>query len=83
MKNIGTHFVGMKLFKIAIPGIVKFVVNAKIGENGIAKIATGVRMGLAFRASIVVKKARMQIFNKPLQNKSPVVTAGLAALNIS
>jgi hypothetical protein len=76
MKNIGTHFVGMKLFKIAILGIVKFVVNAEIGENGIAKIATGVRMESAFLASIVVKKAGMQIFNKPLQNKSLAGTAG-------
>jgi hypothetical protein len=75
MKNIGTHSVGMKLFKIAILGIVKFAVNAEIGENGIAKIATGVRMELAVLASIVVKKARMQIFNKPM-HKSLVGTAG-------
>ena len=81
MRNIGTHFVGMKLFNIAILGIVKFVVNAEIGENGIVKIATGVRMELAFLASIVVKKAHMKIFNKPSQNNALHSDGNSAALH--
>jgi hypothetical protein len=45
--GIGIHFVGMKLFKIVAPGIVKYVVNAGIGGNGTAQAATNAPMVLA------------------------------------
>ena len=41
---MGTHFVGMKLFKTAALGIVKNVASAGIGGNGIVKNVTGVPM---------------------------------------
>ena len=44
MRYIGIHFVGMKLFKTAAPGIVKNVALAGIGGSGIAKLAIGVPM---------------------------------------
>ena len=63
MKSIGTLFVGMTLFQIVILGIAKFVVNVGIGENGTAKIATGVHMESVFLASIAMKMVRIQISN--------------------
>jgi hypothetical protein len=37
VRGIGIHFVGMKLFKIVAPGIVKYVEPAGIGGNGTVK----------------------------------------------
>ncbi len=43
-RYIGIHFVGMKLFKTAAPGIVKNVAPAVIGGSGIVKFAIDARM---------------------------------------
>ena len=64
MKIFGIHFVGPKLFKMTIPGIVKFVENVEIGVNGIVKTVTDVHMGLAFLVSFVVQMGHIQIMNK-------------------
>ena len=48
MNYIGIPFVGMMWFRIAAPGIVRHVENARIGENGIAKIVTNVLMELVY-----------------------------------
>jgi hypothetical protein len=44
VRYIGIHFVGMKLFKTAAPGIVKNVAPAGTGGSGIVKLAIGVPM---------------------------------------
>ena len=53
MRAIGILFVGMKLFKIAVVGIVKYVAHAGIGANGIVKDATDVAMVWRLLAKIV------------------------------
>jgi hypothetical protein len=52
-KHIGIPFVGMKWFKIAVRGIVKYVGAAGIGGNGTVKTVTGAPMGSAFLATVV------------------------------
>ena len=49
---IGILFVGMKLFKTAVAGIVKDVAHAGIGGNGIVKDATAVAMVSRLPANI-------------------------------
>ena len=44
VRAIGILFVGMKLFKTAVAGIVKDAAHAGIGGNGIVKDATDVAM---------------------------------------
>ena len=39
MRDIGIHFVGMKLFKTAAPGIAKSAEPVGIGGSGIVKLA--------------------------------------------
>jgi hypothetical protein len=51
--GIGIHFVGMKLFKIVAPGIVKSAGNAGIGGNGTAQAATNAPMVLPGVVNIV------------------------------
>jgi len=56
---IGILFVGMKLSKIAVHGIVKNVAHAGIGESGIVRFATGVVMVFPFhvKAAGIVNEA--------------------------
>lgn len=44
VRYIGIHFVGMKLFKTAAPGIVKNVAPAGTGGSGIVRFAIGAPM---------------------------------------
>jgi hypothetical protein len=53
VRGIGIHFVGMKLFKIVAPGIVKYVRHAGIGGNGTAQAATNAPMVLPWLVNIV------------------------------
>jgi len=52
-KDIGIPFVGMKLFKIAAAGIVKFAVIAGIGGNGIVRVVINAAMVSRSPVSIV------------------------------
>jgi hypothetical protein len=44
VRDIGILSVGMKLFKTAVHGTVKYVENAEIGGNGIVRIVIDAHM---------------------------------------
>ena len=52
MSHTGTHFAGMMLFKMVIPGTAKSVENVEIGESGIAPDVIDVPMGLHYPVNI-------------------------------
>jgi hypothetical protein len=60
VKFTGILFAGMKLFRTAAPGIVTYVVSAKIGENGIALHAINVHMVYRFLVKDVENQANRQ-----------------------
>lgn len=64
MKHTITRFVGRRLLKIAILGIVKSAANAVTGGSGIATNAIGVPMALVCHANIVASQDHFLISNK-------------------
>ena len=62
-KRTGIPFVGLILSRKAVPGIARFVGNARIGVFGFVKVAINVHTGSHYRVNIVDTKLMRRIMN--------------------